>query len=126
MAKEAAQRIPMRAGDGSGTVIHSTATEVGGHPSRRRPGCAQPRRQQGWGSESPVEFSPIASALMLAARSDVRTLALAAEEAQDLRGLAVGAAEPVWDVGVELGYLAGGEDEVPVAEDQAHAPAEDV
>lgn len=49
-------------------------------------------------------------------------LALGAEDAEELHGAVVGVAEPVREVGVELGDLALGEDEVPVAEDDAEPP----
>jgi hypothetical protein len=49
---------------------------------------------------------------------DVEAFALGAEDAQELDRLCVRVAEPVREVGVEFGDLAGGEDEVLIAEYQ--------
>lgn len=40
--------------------------------------------------------------------------------------MCVGVAEPVWEVGVEFGDLAGGEDEILVAEDYPQPSVEDI
>lgn len=50
---------------------------------------------------------------------DVDAFALGAEDAQELHRTGVGVAEPVGEMGVEFGDLAGGEDEVLVTEDEA-------
>ena len=49
-----------------------------------------------------------------------------AEEAEELDGVLVGGAEPVRGAGVELGGLAGAEDEVVLGEDEAESAVEDV
>lgn len=51
-------------------------------------------------------------------RADVHALPLSPEEAEDLDGLPVRAAEPVWQAGVELGGLAGAEDQIALGEDE--------
>ncbi len=58
--------------------------------------------------------------------AQVRAFTLSAEEAEDLDGFGVGAAEPVWHAGVELSRFAGGEHEILVAEHQSEPPAQDV
>jgi hypothetical protein len=57
---------------------------------------------------------------------DVEAFALGAEDAQELHGVCVGVAEPVGEVGVEFGDLAGGEDEVLVTEYYPQPSIEDV
>jgi len=56
----------------------------------------------------------------------VDALALRTEDAEELHGTLVGVAEPVRQVGVELGDLSLGEDEVPVAEDHPQPAVQDV
>ncbi len=69
---------------------------------RRLRGCSE-----GMGGVGPV------------ASFDVDAFALRAEDAEEFHGVFVDVAEPVREVGVELGDLALGEDEVLVAEDDA-------
>jgi DNA-binding MarR family transcriptional regulator len=56
----------------------------------------------------------------------VEPLALRAEDAQEFDGPGVGVAEPVREVGVEFGDLAGGEDEILLTEHHAKPSVEDV
>jgi hypothetical protein len=56
----------------------------------------------------------------------VHALALAAEDGQELDGLAVRAAEPVRHPGVELGRLPLRQDQVVLTEDQAEPAVQDV
>ena len=58
--------------------------------------------------------------------ADVRAFALLADEAEELDGAGAGGSEPVRGAGVELRGLAGLEDEVVLAEDQAERAVEDV
>lgn len=57
---------------------------------------------------------------------DVDAFALRAEDAEEFHGVFVGVAEPVREVGVELGDLTLGEDEVLATEDDAEVAAQDV
>ena len=57
---------------------------------------------------------------------DVQPLALRAEQDQQLRRSRPGAAEPVWSVGVELGDLAGSQDEIELAQPKPEPPVEHV
>jgi hypothetical protein len=56
----------------------------------------------------------------------VHSLALAAEEAQELLRLLASAAEPVGHLCVEVGDLSRAENNVVVSEDEAHASGQDV
>lgn len=53
------------------------------------------------------------------AGADVQAFALRSEQDQEFDRVLVGAAEPVWGVGIELGDFAGAHDDVQLAEEQA-------
>ena len=57
---------------------------------------------------------------------EVHALSGASEDAQNLGRLVAGAAEPVRHLGVELGGLSDAEDEILVAEHEAHLTGQDV
>ena len=64
--------------------------------------------------------------LLVGLCADVHSLALLSEQAQDLRGLVTGAAEPVRYLGVELRHFAGPEDQIVVSEYEPQATGQDV
>lgn len=57
--------------------------------------------------------------------ADVRAFSLLADEAEELHGTGAGGAEPVRGAGVELGGVAGFEDQVVLAEDESEPAVED-
>jgi hypothetical protein len=93
----------------------------GNHLSASLPGCYARRRhgrpcaEPGWW---PPAVSGVGRAPRARAGAEVGAFALAAEQDEALGRLVARGAEPVRHAGVELGRLTGGEDQVPLAEDE--------
>lgn len=79
-------------------------------------------------AHAPTKRRPAPSARPgpLGCRAHMNPLTLAAEQAQHLRGLVTGAAEPMRHPGVELGGLTRAQDQIAITDDEAHPAGEHV